>query len=140
MNSQEKLDDYYLEFEFKENADTMLLDSGFVTGVTMPVLNNSNLLPLNEQLFKIDTVVFQNLKSSFVTLKNKKSGYSLKFTFNEFPVLAIWKKPGANFLCIEPWQGYGDPKGFRGELKDKPGIVRLNVNEEFKKSYSIEME
>lgn len=140
LDGNEKLDDYYLEFEKNETASTMLLDAGFVTGESKSILKESNNLPLNEELFKIDTVVFQNLKSSFVRLKNKQNNYSLKFTFKEYPVLAIWKKPGANFVCIEPWQGYGDPKGFKGELKDKPGIVSLNAIQSFKKSYSIEIE
>jgi galactose mutarotase-like enzyme len=33
----------------------------------------------------------------------------------------VWTKPGAKFICIEPWHGLTDPEGFNGELKDKPG-------------------
>ena len=39
------------------------------------------------------------------------------------PHLGIWTKPGAGFLCIEPWQGYASPEDFDGELAEKPGIV-----------------
>jgi galactose mutarotase-like enzyme len=41
------------------------------------------------------------------------------------PHLGIWTKPGAGFICIEPWQGYADPEGFEGELAEKPRIVLL---------------
>jgi hypothetical protein len=41
------------------------------------------------------------------------------------PHLGVWTKPGAGFLCVEPWQGYAAPLGFIGELKDKPGGVSL---------------
>jgi galactose mutarotase-like enzyme len=37
--------------------------------------------------------------------------------------LGIWSKPGAGFVCIEPWQGYASPENFDGELKDKPGMA-----------------
>jgi hypothetical protein len=39
------------------------------------------------------------------------------------PFLGVWTKPGAAFICIEPWQGVTDPQGFLGELQDKPGSL-----------------
>lgn len=41
------------------------------------------------------------------------------------PHLGIWTKPGAGFVCIEPWQGHASPEGFDGELADKPGMVAI---------------
>lgn len=37
--------------------------------------------------------------------------------------LGIWTKPGAHFVCIEPWHGIADPEGFDGEFVDKPGVM-----------------
>ena len=36
------------------------------------------------------------------------------------PVVAFWSPYGkqAPFVCIEPWYGIGDPRGFDGEFKD----------------------
>jgi len=39
--------------------------------------------------------------------------------------LGIWSKPGADFLCIEPWAGHSDPVGYAGEFRDKPAVVLL---------------
>ena len=44
-------------------------------------------------------------------------------------MLGIWTKPGARYLCIEPWHGIADPVGFSGEIWDKPGIDRLSPGE-----------
>jgi galactose mutarotase-like enzyme len=41
------------------------------------------------------------------------------------PHLGIWSKPGAGFVCLEPWQGFADPIDFDGELAKKPGIVAI---------------
>jgi galactose mutarotase-like enzyme len=41
------------------------------------------------------------------------------------PSLGIWTKPGARYICIEPWDGMADPAGFSGEIWDKPGIARI---------------
>ncbi|NBO21658.1 MAG: aldose 1-epimerase family protein, partial [Rhodobacteraceae bacterium] len=32
-------------------------------------------------------------------------GLELQFRFHNLPNLALWTKPGAPFLCIEPWHG-----------------------------------
>ena len=37
-------------------------------------------------------------------------------------MLGIWTKPGAHYVCVEPWHGIADPQGYTGELRDKPGI------------------
>ena len=43
----------------------------------------------------------------------------------DLPQLGIWTKPGAPYLCIEPWAGMADPEGFTGDIFDKPGIVTI---------------
>jgi galactose mutarotase-like enzyme len=39
--------------------------------------------------------------------------------------LGVWTKPGANFICIEPWNGIADPHGFSGDFALKPGIFQV---------------
>ncbi len=45
------------------------------------------------------------------------------------PMLGIWTKPGAGFLCIEPWHSHADEEGFTGDFADKPGVVTLDAGE-----------
>jgi galactose mutarotase-like enzyme len=45
------------------------------------------------------------------------------------PRLGIWTRPGARFVCIEPWHGIADRQGFDGEIWDKPGILRFAPGE-----------
>ena len=52
-------------------------------------------------------------------------GPALHVAFPDTAFLGIWQKPGANFVCIEPWQGLADESDFTGELRDKAGIVVL---------------
>ena len=56
-------------------------------------------------------------------------GRGLRVDFAGMPQLGIWSKPGAPFLCIEPWSGYASPAGFDGELADKPGMSVLAPGE-----------
>ena len=38
---------------------------------------------------------------------------------------AIWTKPGAHYVCIEPWHGIADPEGFTGDFHAKPGVFEV---------------
>lgn len=55
------------------------------------------------------------------------------------PVIAFWSPFGkqAPFVCIEPWYGLGDPRGFAGEFKDKPLMNHLQPGASFMSRYDI---
>ena len=55
------------------------------------------------------------------------------------PVVAFWSPYGkqAPFVCIEPWYGIGDPRGFNGEFKDKPLMNHLLPGASFMSKYEI---
>jgi galactose mutarotase-like enzyme len=58
-----------------------------------------------------------------------QGGASLRVDFPDMPHLGIWTKPGAGFICIEPWQGHADPQDFAGDFSDKPGVVSIQPGE-----------
>lgn len=136
----EKFEDYYFEFNKKENVGTMELytDKGYFTGKTNEFFNNSNIINLNLDLFKYDALVFNGLKSNLITLKSHKNNKELTMDFSGFPYLALWTKPtGAPFICIEPWYGHADYADFTGDLKDKEGIENLPVGSDFNAEYKL---
>ncbi|WP_066896274.1 aldose 1-epimerase family protein [Clostridium nigeriense] len=136
----EKFEDYYFQFNQKENSDIMELasDTGYFTGKTKKFFNNEDKINLNLELFKYDAIVFGDLKSTSITLKSNKNNKELTMDYTGFPYLAIWTKPtGAPFICIEPWYGHSDYKDFNGDLKDKKGIEKLQINEEFNAEYKL---
>ena len=57
------------------------------------------------------------------------SGAKLRIDYPAMPHLGIWTKPGAPFVCIEPWQGHADPVGPAGEITAKPGSILLAPGE-----------
>ena len=138
----ENFDDYYFEFNEKETVSLMELDknTGYYTGVRKTFFNNENKIDLTFSLFDNDALVFDSLKSNKITLKSNKNDKSLTMDFSGFPYLALWTKAtGAPFVCIEPWYGHSDFDNFNGEFKDRAGMFNLEVNEEFKASYSLHL-
>ncbi|MFN6946995.1 MAG: aldose 1-epimerase family protein [Cytophagaceae bacterium] len=134
----EKFSDYYIEFEKEETLERHLLDDGLFNGKKETVLKNGSELQLSTELFAKDALVFKNLKSEKVCLKSKRSSYSLEFLFKGFPYLGIWTKgQGSPFVCIEPWLGLADNKGFTGDLSEKEGILSLEPEKVFDCEYSF---
>lgn len=99
----EGIEDYDLIFERKETLKAHRLEGSVITRETDTVLFESNTLPLYYKYFSTDALIFTNVKSRFVTLRNRKNGKSVSVSFPDFPYLLIWTKPDAPYVCIEPW-------------------------------------
>jgi len=128
------LEDYYLEFEHNETADTCLVRNGLIAvNETRRILADEKILPLTKTLFDDNALVFMNLASSAVSLRSHRHPNIVKVDFPGFPCLGIWSKPAAPFVCIEPWFGHADPTGRNpgSPLETKPGILILQPNLSF---------
>jgi galactose mutarotase-like enzyme len=75
-------------------------------------------------LFEADALIWDTLASRSLSF-GAEGGARLDIAFPDTPMLGIWQKPGARYLCIEPWQGIADPAGYDGDFRHKPGIVDL---------------
>lgn len=139
IDNNETMDDYYFELNNKETASIMLLnEEGSLSHKRQDYLDNNNIIPLSKDVFKNDALVFDNLKSTLISLKSKNHNKVLSMDFSGFPYMALWSKPtGAPFVCIEPWYGHSDFADFKGEFKEKPGIEKLEVGSTFNCSYTI---
>lgn len=138
INENEKYEDYYLEFEEAETDATWLLDSdGLVTDTTVPMIEQSNRLELHKNLFDNDALIFKNLKSRKVSLKSSVSGSVLTMSYDDFDFLGIWAKPGAPFVCIEPWLGITDHTNSNQDFVTKERLLQLEPDKSTTKTYSI---
>jgi len=86
-------------------------------------------LHLRDDLFANDALVWNDIRSDHVVY-GAKQGPRLRIDFPETPMLGIWTKPGAHYVCVEPWHGIADPEGFTGDISDKPGIFAVPVGGE----------
>lgn len=138
IDDNEKYEDYYLEFEEAETDATWLLDSdGLVTDTTVPMIEQSNRLELHKNLFDNDALIFKNLKSRKVSLKSSVSGSVLTMSYDDFDFLGIWAKPGAPFVCIEPWLGITDHTNSNQDFVTKERLLQLEPDKSTTKTYSI---
>ena len=131
------VDDFDIIFPLKETLSTTVLDGNMLTDNTVPVIENSSVLPLKEDYFKVDALVFTDIKSRSLILKNRKTEHSVKIDFPDDKYLLLWQKYGAPFICVEPWNGIPDTVGSGSDITQKFGITKLAGNGEFTHTHSI---
>ncbi len=130
---------YRLEFEVPEPEGIRRLDEGLLRPERFPSPVHGRELPLREALFAQDALVFDRLRSRRVLYAGPR-GPRLALAFADFPHLGVWSRPGAPFVCIEPWQGYAAPVDFKAEFRDKPGLVQIAPEERRAWQYRIEVD
>ena len=115
-------------FEKPEPEPIRQVVGGLLTPAPRPTPVRGATLALDDDLFRDDALIWLAPHSRSVRF-GVDAGPHLRIDFPGMPQLGIWTKPGAGFLCIEPWSGYASPEGFTGELADKPGSVSLRPGE-----------
>jgi galactose mutarotase-like enzyme len=118
--------EHFIEFEADESAPVRRLDgNGLLTPVRHPTPVSGRRLALADDLFVGDALIFDALRSRSVTYGAGSGAPRIRVSYGDAPYLGVWTKPGAGFICIEPWHGIADPEGFSGEFGAKPGVFAV---------------
>ena len=96
---------------------------GYLTAKKRRVSDNGVVI-VTPDIFLSDALIFSDLSSRSVTLE-KAVGPNIRVCFPDADVLGLWAKPGASYVCIEPWRGINDPAHYQGSFEDKRGITAL---------------
>ena len=130
----------YLEFDQPETLDTETIDADSIRiAEKTPVLRGEKRITITEDIFNNDALILSGIRSKAVTLRSDKHDRAVRFTFGDVPFLGIWAKPGAPYVCIEPWCGVNDDRNVRTDVSEKEGIVRLPKGGVFDLVYTAEI-
>lgn len=114
--------DHRILFERDEPAPPLRLAGGLIAGARPSPLDGQT-LRLDDALFADDALVWTGLASRRFVY-GAGTGPQIVIAADA-PDLGIWTKPGARFICVEPWHGHADPAGFAGDFRDKPGVFQV---------------
>ncbi len=132
--------DHRIHFDQPEPAPIRRLDaSGLLDPAPHPTPIAGQDLALDDSLFAADAIILDRPASRRLHY-GASAGPRLRVDFPDMPMLGIWMKPGADYLCIEPWQGIADPAGFIGDFSEKPGMVILDAGEQREFAMTITIE
>lgn len=142
LHEGEAFEDYEVVFDREETAAlTLLTPQGLIRPDRRePCLVNSDRFSLDRAVFaRLDTMIFEELSSTGVSLRHKERGHGVHVSFEGFPLLAFWTMSGvlSPFLCIEPWHGCAALENESGNFTDKPHCITLFPKESKKLQYSI---
>jgi len=118
--------DHRLVFDKAEPAPIRRIDTatGLVLPDPVPTPIEGDTLAPRDDMFVPDALIFDQLRSRSVRF-GVPGGRMLRVDFPEMPLLGVWTKPSAPFLCIEPWQGLADPVGYDGDFRAKPYVIEV---------------
>ena len=132
---------YKVEFENEENnIKFSQLDAGLISYknnyINNSLMSNNRCIEIRKDTFSHDAIIMSGLSSRKLRLYENNIE-KLEFEFGQFKYLSLWSKKYAPFLCIEPWQTTADYTDSNQDFTLKKDNIKLEVNEEYKCSYSI---
>ncbi|MDP9084486.1 MAG: aldose 1-epimerase family protein [Pseudomonadota bacterium] len=117
---------HFIEFEHDEPAPIRRLNAdGLLTAERHPTPVVHRRLVLADTLFQDDVMIFDAIRSRSISY-GTENGPKIRLNYPDAPLLGIWGKPGANFVCIEPWHGVADVVGFTGDFREKMAVFTLS--------------
>ena len=126
-----------IELEFVEDQEAILFNQKDRTSTKVKLGKYSGQQFLND-LARLQTVIFEHLKSPIVTLNMKE--YSVSVDMSKYRYLALWTADNkADYICIEPWLSINDIKHSSNPFDAKFELEYLEPKQTFKIDYYIEL-
>ena len=139
LDGSHKLEDYAVQVDQSTPLRRYsLTDDGLLNPQAQSFDAPDNTIVLNNTLFDDDALVFRDISAE--TIRLCRFGQPvLSIDTNGAPHLGIWSKPGAAFVCIEPWLGTSDFTDSDGNFENKTDLQSLQPNQTFNHSIRIRL-
>lgn len=124
-----------------------------ISPVITSALDDGNRIPLAEQrhipadmaieksTFAHDALIFEHGQVATTELLDKHGKPVLSVSCPQAEAYGIWAphKEGCPFVCLEPWCGICDRKGFSGDISERTYSHRLAPKEQYRFTYKIDI-
>ncbi|ARM15593.1 MULTISPECIES: aldose 1-epimerase family protein [Rhizobium] len=118
--------------------ELLRLEVGLIDPVPLPSPFDKGRLVLDHAMFEKDAMIFPKGAGEGLCY-GAESGPALRFRFENLPNLALWTKPGAPFLCVEPWHGTAAEAGGSSELSQRPSTTILAPGATARFAFTVEI-
>lgn len=124
-------------FEKAESPLLPVVDGrGLLASGNMPTPLRNRELDLSDAVFSEDALIFNPVESRFLRYSGPGTPV-IEVSWEGFPQLGVWSKPGAGFVCVEPWRGFASPAAFDGEFGEKPGVFQVGPGGTVSAAYTV---
>ena len=106
--------------------------------VEVPLEADEGVMEISNNFFRNDSVKIHKCQTHRAMLMDTNGEPAVTVDYKT-PVCAFWSPydKHAPFVCIEPWYGVGDPRGWKGEFRNKPLMNHLLPGASFMSKYTI---
>ena len=127
-----------IEFPHAQTLCTERIDGeSILIDETFPVIENSKKIVITKDIFDNDALILSGITDKKLSLL-LGGGRKIDFNFDS-PVLGIWAKKNAPYVCIEPWWGINDSYDKKSDLSEKRLIMSLEKGEARTFEWSVEI-
>lgn len=98
-------------------------------------------MPVTADTFAHDALIFEDSQVAKAVLCDKQGIPILSVSCPQAEAFGIWAphKEGCPFVCLEPWCGICDTKGFSGDISDRSYSHRLAPKAQYRFTYTIDI-
>ena len=132
----EGVDAYELVFEEEEELGINSLHGNLIGHDKKPFFRGK-VLPLQAEMFAVDAMIFEELRSRALTLRHREGGRSVRVEYPDLEHLLVWQMCGAPYVCIEPWGGMPDFVDADGDITHKAFITALKSGDTYISTHTI---
>ena len=142
FNKEDSVADYYLTLKCEDKINQYTLNGPYVD--ECKEIDKVERIDLKPEIFENDALIYSGVEE--VVINSAKSEDKIAVSFKDFPYVGIWapyykeSNTIAPFVCIEPWYGIADKIDGNKKFEEKQGMNKLGINEEFKCTYSINVQ
>ena len=110
--------DHSVTLENGGEPELIRLSGGLLKPEPLPSPFRNGVVVLKHELFEADAMLFPEGAGAGLTYA--AGDRAIRFTWENLPNFAIWSKPGAPFVCLEPWRGTSAQVDRGDELAERP--------------------
>lgn len=117
--------EHWLMLDEPEEPPTTHLGKDLMTATeTEPSLFRGGRFAPKPADFERDALILDGMRSRAISF-GVDGGPRVDVTFADLPTLGLWQKPGAPYICIEPWHGATPYVGGSDDITKRPGGMML---------------
>ncbi len=141
INEGEERTDYKVKFSKNNLSYSLIIQKTREVDYENPskLVLKDGILDITEHLFDKDALIFDDHQVEEISLLTPDGKPYITMNCKGFPSFGLWSKPSkdAHYVCLEPWIGRCDNKGFDGELPEKYCEQYLPAGKSKTESYEI---
>ncbi len=132
FDADHKTEDYYIEFDTPQSPRVLTFSDRFLMdGGSYIYDKNIAQIPLKDNFFENDSLIFSQLTAKTISLVERDSGRRIDYDIQDFPYVTLWTAatPVTKLFCVEPWMTTPDREDASLHWEKKKHAIYLKPGE-----------